>query len=145
MNIDGTGLRKITEPDIPRDILRKRFVLGDFDPRFSPDGNQVAFMRYFGDENWHLVVKNLVTGLEQDLSADTTTDGLPDWSPDGRWLIFWHANRDNLRVTGLYRVRPDGRDRQMLPLPRGYLYKHSCFMPDGKQIVTVALKDPRIQ
>jgi Tol biopolymer transport system component len=145
MNSDGTGLQKITTPDISRDVLRKRFVLGDFDPRFSPDGNQVAFMRYFGDENWHLVVKNLLTGTEQDLSASVTTDGLPDWSPDGRWIIFWHANRDNLKETGLYRVRPDGSERQMLPLPRGYLYKHSCFTPDGQRILAVALKDPRIQ
>jgi Tol biopolymer transport system component len=144
MNIDGTGLRRVTKPDIPVDVEPKYFALGDFDPRLSPGGRQLAFMRYFGAENWHVLVKDLESGEERDLSAPVTTDALPDWSPDGRWLVFWHADRRRLQETGLYLMRPDGSERRMLPLPRGYLYKHSMFMPDGRRLLTVARKDARI-
>jgi len=144
MEIDGTGLHRVTDPDMPVDVEPKYFALGDFDPRLSPDGRQIAFMRYFGAENWHVLVKDLESGQERDLSARVTTDGLPDWSPDGRWLVFWHADRRQLQETGLYLMRPDGTERHMLPLPRGYLYKHSAFMPDGRKLLTVARKDARI-
>jgi hypothetical protein len=50
---------------------------------------------------------------------------------------------------GLWTLRPDGRDRRMIPLPRGYLHKHPNFFPeDGSsgqaQIIFAAKIDPNL-
>lgn len=145
MRSDGTRLRRLTYPKVPKPARKGPFLLGDYDPRFSKDGSKVAFMRYFGFENWHIIVMDLKTGKERDLSAAKTVDGLPDWSSDNRLLMFWHADRKRLHETGLYTMRPDGSQRHKIPLPSGYLHRHSAFFPgegSGRRsrIIFVAMK-----
>lgn len=57
-------------------------------PRWSPDGHRVAFMgRHFG-EKWAIFT---VAASGKDLSCLSTAngnDGDPDWSPDGRTVLF---------------------------------------------------------
>jgi Tol biopolymer transport system component len=147
MNIDGTDVRQITRPKIPQPKKRRLFPLGDYDPKLSPDNSNIAAMRYFGGEEWHIVVVDVATGQEKDLSADKVTEGLPEWSSDGKLLLFWHADRKQLRKMGIYTMEQDGSNRRMVPLPRGYLHNHANFLPgEGSskdaRIIYVAKKFP---
>jgi Tol biopolymer transport system component len=147
MNIDGTDARQITRPKIPQPKKRRLFPLGDYDPKLSPDNSKVAAMRYFGGEIWHIFVLDLATGKEKELSTGEVSEGLPEWSSDGKLLIFTHWDRKYHRKMGIYSVRPDGNDREMVPLPRGFLLNHANFFPgEGSskdaRIVYVAKKFP---
>jgi Tol biopolymer transport system component len=64
----------------------------------------------------------------------------PDWSPDGRWILF-RSNAQSTDAVGsqLYLVRPDGTDlRQLSHFEPGTRVLSSSFSPDGRWI-TVGL------
>jgi len=124
MDHDGKNTRQLTNP-----APDKSFPI-DYDPKLSPDGSKVAVMRQVAKDNWHIVIVDLKSGRESDLSAAEAVDGVPEWSSDGRLLIFWHVNPKDLRSSGLYTTTPDGRDRQRIPLPRGFFYTMPAFFPD---------------
>lgn len=147
MNIDGTDARQITRPKIPQPKKQRLFPLGDYDPKLSPDNSKVATMRYFGGEIWHILVLDVATGKEKDLSTGEVSEGLPEWSSDGKLLIFTHWDRKNPRAMGIYTMKPDGSERKMVPLPRGFLMDHTNFFPgEGSskdaRIIYVAKKFP---
>ncbi len=155
MKEDGSEVYQLTKENIVQRHENMDFLLGDYDPHFSPDGQKIAFMRYFGGTEWHLVVIDIVTGQEQDLTekrisnhslfADTTAS----WSPKGKMILFRHIELPNIEKIGLYVSSPDGTNRVQLPLPDGYFFGtiSSFFptVPDSKQdkIIFHARKDDR--
>lgn len=133
MNADGSAARQLTRPR-PTAGKSTPFPQGDYDPKLSPDGRRVAFMRMMSDATWHTFVIDVASEVEKDLTAGIPSgmDGVPEWSSDGRLLIFWHVDPKNLPETGLYTMLPDGRERRMLPVPRGFLHGGPGFFPgDG--------------
>nr|WP_295786433.1 hypothetical protein [Rhodoferax sp.] len=129
MNPDGSAPRQITWP--PRSKGGPG-LFGDFDPKMSPDGTKVAFMRIDGGEAWKVMVLDLASGTEKLLTPPGPLEWLPTWSSDGKLLLFVRIDRTKPKEIGLYTMTPDGSDRKMIPLPLGYLYGHSAFFPgDG--------------
>ena len=63
-----------------------------WDPRFSPDGNQVAFTWSGGanasENDQHIYVKLIDGGTLLRLTYSPARDVGPVWSPDGRWIAF---------------------------------------------------------
>lgn len=132
MDKDGHGLRLLTHT-----------TQSDYDPRVSPDGKMVAFMRLYGLQDWHVCRIILATGITADLTGDKNNiEGVPDWAPDSKTLIFRHMDLANPDKMGIYTMAPDGSNRVMLPLPRGLLHNHPGYFPDGKRIVFSARKVP---
>ena len=127
MNADGSGARRITSP--PRSSSSDG-LYGDFDPKLSPDGSRVAFMRIDGGESWRVMVLDLANGREKLLTPAGQTQWLPTWSSDGRLLLYVNFNRRRMDETGLYTMTPDGENRRRIPLPRGYFYGHSNWVPN---------------
>ena len=149
MYVNGSRPKRLTNPQFRPTRSWSRFRRGDYDPRFSPDGTKIAFMRHFGGETWHVIIVDTKTGRQRDLSRGQTTDGLPDWTSDGKRLIFWHVDRRRPRQIGLYTMKPDGGDRRMIPLPRGMMYFHvSSFPGEGSgnraRIIFVGTRNPKI-
>ena len=104
-------------------------LVGDYDPKFSPDGSKVAFMRHFGNKNFHIMIIDVETREERDLSMGIAIDATPEWSSDGSRLIFWRVDFSNRENSGIWTALPDGTDRQRVPLPDGYIYSHPAFFP----------------
>jgi len=155
MKSDGSDARQITAPAFSK-AMKKRAKppLGDYDPKLSPDASRVAVQRNVGKGVFHIVVADVKTGEEKDLSAPylkpgaTVADCLPGWSSDGRLIIFWHGDTEHLPNSGLYTILPDGSDRKRVPLPHGYFYKTPCFFPKegsdkNTRIIFSALKNPK--
>lgn len=153
MNADGSRARKITDPPEKRGLFSPG-LYGDFDPKLSPDGDKVAFMRIAGGTSWRVLVVDLRTGEERTLTPPEYTrkgvmEWLPVWSGDGELLLFMHVDTKNLRDTGLYTMTPEGRNRKRVPLPRGYMYGHATFFPGENatpraRIIFTATKNPAL-
>ncbi len=132
MKKNGTQARQLTHP--PNKRLSKAKGpqhLGDYDPRLSPDGSKVAVMRNYGKDIYHIVVIDVASGEEIDISPKEVAEGVPHWSSDGRLLIFRHVNLKNLKDYGIYTIKPDGTGRKLIPLPRGVLHSpQPNFFPE---------------
>lgn len=146
---DGRDARQITRLARPRPRGSAE-PWGDFDPKLSPDGSKVAFMRIYGGMSWRVMVLDRTTGQERTLTKDADAiEGLPTWSGDGKLLLYRHIDLKKPIETGLYTMTPDGNNRRIVPLPRKLLYNHGTFFPgDGSssraRIIYTGTVDPRM-
>lgn len=128
---NGEGLEQLTWP-------KTKVPIGDNDPKLSPDGSKVAFLRQVKEGAFfHAVIVDVNTKEEKDLSEGylpedvrAAFDGPPEWSSDGALLIFPHILVDKEKaLSELHIIKPDGSGRGRVPLPREYVYFHTAFFP----------------
>ncbi|MGE0883577.1 MAG: protein kinase [Blastocatellales bacterium] len=60
-------------------------------PRWSPNGRQIAFDS-LAQSNWDIYLIDTVGGKPRRLTNEESSDNLPSWSLDGRWIYF-RSNR----------------------------------------------------
>jgi len=113
----------------------------DCQPRFSPDGKQIAFIsdRSGSDNLWLINVDG--TGLKK--VSDETDDqlGSPAWSPDGNYIVVrkygpYPGGTDYLRMTSLWLFHKDGGKGIELVKGKGEtaISSGAVFSPDGKLV-----------
>jgi Tol biopolymer transport system component len=99
--------------------------LGDDEPAYSPDGTQMAFVRYQAPftEDWvpvdcALWIGDLATDQLTRVTSDADCDRPygPRWSPDGQWLTY-HRERpaaDGDFESAIFTIRRDGSGERRL-------------------------------
>jgi dipeptidyl aminopeptidase/acylaminoacyl peptidase len=106
------------------------------DPRFSPDGRQVAFVRVSVDREgncYHHAIWLAPThgGPARRFTAGAKNDTTPRWRPDGRRLAFC-SNRDG-DAAQIYSIDLNGGEaRKLTSLPYGA--SAPAWSPDGRRI-----------
>ncbi len=102
-------------------------LANDASPRWSPDGEFVAFesTRGGGDDIW---VKPVAGGVARQLTTDPARDVEPEWSPSGTEIAFMTARQGQ---SGIWIVNVEtGVERELVENA-----EYPAWSPDGRWIV----------
>ncbi|MEZ5344423.1 MAG: LpqB family beta-propeller domain-containing protein [Pyrinomonadaceae bacterium] len=142
---DGSKLVYSSEkPDKTGEILifdtgsRKGRVLvntssGSNYPKFSPDGRRIAFHQEVKGR-WDVFTINSDGSGLRNITLNTASDSIPNWSADGRKLIFRTNRKGESLSSELYSMNSDGTDQKPLLTKEGSL-GWSNISGDGARII----------
>ena len=124
-------------------VLRSRAFSGDDSQVVAaPDGTRLAFQRRNSslgkpaDSTAVFVVGVDGRHLHRITQWDLDAGDHPDWSPDGRWVLFRSNESGGFLNSQLYVVHPDGSDlHPVTHLSADTLLLSASFSPDGQRIV----------
>jgi Tol biopolymer transport system component len=116
---NGTGRRTLTNGEVPS---------------WSRDGRELAFQAGEVGALHVFLIRRDGSGRRQ-ITRSPGSDSLPEWSPDGRHVVFVHERSDQPRVASIYLVdAKSGRPAQ--PLTRQSTYDTTPgWSPDGRWVV----------
>lgn len=105
--------------------------VADVEPDWSPDGNQIVFVRPVENSGFppriRLVLLTLDGSSEQVLVECPSACGLPKWSPDGEFVAFTMDDQ-------IWAIRRDGSDLRQLSGERVTAATYSGWSPDGRRL-----------
>jgi Tol biopolymer transport system component len=129
-NANGSGARRVTT-GIPTTSAY------DTQSQWSPDGKRLAFTRVKNEQQAAVFVVNVDgTGLRR-LTAWSLDAANPDWSPDGRTILFnTYYDPHRGKFAEIYAMSPDGSHRALLTRTRPGVQSFApAWSPDGSEIV----------
>jgi Tol biopolymer transport system component/DNA-binding winged helix-turn-helix (wHTH) protein len=131
---DGSGRIQLTPNDMEV-----------FLAQWSPDGTRLVLMARKPGETWQLYVVNAEGGVPRLLLADKRNLADPDWSPDGRRLVFG-------REPDMMGKENGPHDLEYLDIASGSVQKlqgsdnlfSPRWSPDGRWIIALSLDQTRL-
>ncbi len=100
----------------------------EYFPRFSPDGNSIAFMGNY-DGNSDLYIVPVSGGTPLRITHHPAYEVLTDWTNDGRLIFFSRGMKEYPRAQELFTVSIMGGIPQKMPVPYG---ANGTISADGK-------------
>lgn len=105
-------------------------------PRFSPDGQQIAFSGNY-DGNMDIYLVPATGGLPRRLTFHGAADRLLDWYPDGKSILFASGRTsEKERFNKLFQIPVAGGLPTVLPVPYG---EFGAISPDLKTLAYVPI------
>jgi tricorn protease len=119
-DLDGRNVRRLTG-DLGRES----------NPKFSPDGSQIAFSAQY-EGNTDVYVMPSAGGVPRRLTWHPGADLVQGFTPDGKAVLFTSARAvHTARYTQLFTVPVDGGIEQPLPVPHAW---RASYTPSGDRI-----------
>jgi dipeptidyl aminopeptidase/acylaminoacyl peptidase len=92
MQADGTDIRQITRPPRAGEWGNANLLVGDYDPRISPDGARAVFERLVDDQsshgNYDFLIVDTDGSNEFRLTPSGYAQGLASWSHSGHQIVY---------------------------------------------------------
>lgn len=126
VDLDGEGLTQLTDNETY-----------DFDPAWSPDGNQIVYASTVGGDA-EIRVMDADGGGARALTENTARDADPAWSPDGSRIAFASDREGDFDI---YVMDPDGGNVTRLTADEGVDELDPAWSPDGSQIAYYTRRD----
>jgi Tol biopolymer transport system component len=135
---DGSGLRQVTHP-----IAGQSY---DHAVQFSPDGSRIVIVRELASCGCPgIFTADAANGAHVTRVSPPGLKGFdhPDWSPDGRWVVFRTEARAG-GSSGVFVAHPDGSHVQpiLVGSRTGRQFRSSTFSPDGTELVISIIPGP---
>jgi len=107
----------------------------DVEPRYAPNGRQIAFgrLRTTGDGEFQqaVFIVNTKSRRVRQLTPWRLNSEHPTWSPDSHWILFDNAPDGTVQV-----IRPNGHKRHtIVPATEGFGGHKPWFSPEGTRIL----------
>lgn len=116
MNPDGSGILRLTD-----------HPTGDYDPVWSPTGEQILFVSH-RDGVRDLFLMNANGGSVEKVFKSTVDRSEPAWNPDGERFVYLRYNEATLYIA-------DINKRQEIPVAKvGKFGGYPAWSPDGEMI-----------
>jgi Tol biopolymer transport system component len=141
---DGSDPRQITDPAGAGTWGQANLPLGDYDPRYSPDGSRIAFERMvdasFANGGYDIYVVSADGSAETPLTntgAQGYAQGFANWSHAGDRLVYILAAAGTEGRYDLYLMNSDGSDNQTITpgyFPAAFLCLQAVFSADDSEI-----------
>ncbi|MEM7087143.1 MAG: hypothetical protein AAF489_13230 [Bacteroidota bacterium] len=111
--------------------------------RFSPDGKEIAFSCKKSDDTSNIMIISKNGKKVKSLTSNPFRSHYPNWSPDGKMLLFFSRHETDNEDDEIYKINRDGSGEKRLT----HWPKHN-FCPswsnDGKRIAYVtSMQDNR--
>ena len=130
---DGTGLEQLTND-----------LAFDDQGVLSPDGKRLAFVSTRSGGTAAIWLMDLASKTSTLLTKHPSGHFRPSWSPSGEWIAFtsdrdaqpgdYPGQWEHLQSTGIYIVRPNGKDLRRLTRKDGFAGSPT-WSADGKSIL----------
>ena len=98
LSLDGRERQPLSNPPPGSNVF-------DYEPRFSPDGREVAFTRSTSLSTSEVLIINRETGKLRQVTFDQREARSPQWSSNGREILFISNRNDNWRI---WRISKNG-------------------------------------
>ena len=123
---DGSDRRQLTFPPMACGL-----------PRWSPDGQRIAFSARTPGKPWKIYVIAPQGGSPEELTAGNAEELDPNWSPDGHWLVFGES-AESARASKPNAIHLlDVKTRQVQDLPNSAGLFSPRWSPDGRYILAM--------
>lgn len=109
----------------------------DYGPQWSPDATTLAFFRLDLKTDREAIFTVRIDGSqERRVTSRSLSAANPNWSPDGRWILFNAERQDG--SLNVYKIRPNGSGLTNLTRQDGggFKYLSASFSPDGSMVAT---------
>ena len=122
---DGASARQLATPGVMSIEL----------PRWSPDGQRIAFMGKGADAPYRIFITSATGGPLMEASHGTDNQGAPTWSTDGQGLVYGRVQCQEETTCRLQQIDLKTGEQTMIPGSEGL--STARWSPDGHFIAAL--------
>jgi Tol biopolymer transport system component len=122
--VDGSDRLQLTSPPVIA-----------AEPRWSPDGTQIAFMDMQTGRQWKILLVSAKGGIAQEMLAENLAQSDAEWSPDGKQIVFAHLS-PKVEEVSIQLLDVNSRQVSIVPSSQGLFSPR--WSPDGRFLAALS-------